>query len=178
MNHIAVSGHQISSIFQIVFKVEAALPYSKSVFFNIYSVNLCIQSKYRKIQTRKISVFGNFSRSAAQWKRIFQLVETFFFFLFCFCFFMFRGFSSQWKLSLKLMEANCNDHILTNATDFLASGVHSLSFSQTTVNYCQWKQFILQLEHIFQPILHPEKTSFLSTGNIIVLFQVFSTSGN
>ena len=29
----------------------------------IYSVNLCIQSKYRKIRTRKILVFGHFSRS-------------------------------------------------------------------------------------------------------------------
>ena len=29
----------------------------------IYSVNLCIQSKYRKIRTRKNSVFGHFSRS-------------------------------------------------------------------------------------------------------------------
>ena len=39
-------------------------------------------------------------------------------------------------------------------TDFLACGNHFLPFSQTTVNYCQWKQFSLQLEHIFQPILH------------------------
>ena len=29
----------------------------------IYSVNLCIQSAYRKIRTRKNSVFGRFSRS-------------------------------------------------------------------------------------------------------------------
>ena len=29
----------------------------------IYSVNLCIQSEYRKIRTRKNSVFGYFSRS-------------------------------------------------------------------------------------------------------------------
>ena len=35
-------------------------------------------------------------------------------------------------------------------TDFQASGTHFLSFSQTTVSCCQWKQFILQLEHIFQ----------------------------
>ena len=31
----------------------------------IYSVNLRIQSKYRKIRTRKNSVFGHFSRSVA-----------------------------------------------------------------------------------------------------------------
>ena len=29
----------------------------------IYGVNLCIQSEYRKIRTRKISVFGHFSHS-------------------------------------------------------------------------------------------------------------------
>ena len=31
--------------------------------FLIYSVNLCIQSEYKKIRTRKNSVFGQFSRS-------------------------------------------------------------------------------------------------------------------
>ena len=41
-------------------------------------------------------------------------------------------------------------------TDFLASGNHFLPFSQTAVNCCQWKQFFLQLEHIFQPILHSD----------------------
>ena len=30
----------------------------------IYEVNLCIQSEYRKIQTKNNSVFGHFSRSA------------------------------------------------------------------------------------------------------------------
>ena len=29
----------------------------------IYSINLCIQSEYKKIRTRKNSVFGHFSRS-------------------------------------------------------------------------------------------------------------------
>ena len=37
---------------------------------------------------------------------------------------------------------------------FLASGTHFLLFSWIIVNCCQWKQFILQLEHIFQPILY------------------------
>ena len=46
------------------------------------------------------------------------------------------------------------EHILTHVTDFLAGGTHFLSFSQATVNYCHWKQFILQLEHVLQPILH------------------------
>ena len=57
--------------------------------------------------------------------------------------------------------------------------LHFISFSETTVNCCQWKQFILQLEHVFQPFLHSGvETSFLSTGNSIVLFRVFSASGN
>ena len=48
-------------------------------------------------------------------------------------------------------------------------------FFQTAVNCYQWKQFILQLEHIFQSILHSRLvlTSFLFTGNIIVLFWGF-----
>ena len=29
--------------------------------FSVYGVNLCIQSEYRKIRTRKNSVFGHFS---------------------------------------------------------------------------------------------------------------------
>ena len=31
--------------------------------YGIYGVNLCIQYEYRKIRTRKISVFGHFSQS-------------------------------------------------------------------------------------------------------------------
>ena len=34
-NHIPASGHQFFSFFQIFFKVETVLPYSKSIFFNI-----------------------------------------------------------------------------------------------------------------------------------------------
>ena len=43
----------------------------------IYGVNLCIQSEYRKIRTRKNSVFGHFLRSDPyfQISRI-QLCET------------------------------------------------------------------------------------------------------
>ena len=33
------------------------------LLYEIYSVNLCIQSEYRKTRTRKSSAFGNFSRS-------------------------------------------------------------------------------------------------------------------
>ena len=63
------------------------------------------------------------------------------------------------------------DHILTNLTDFLANG-NLFLFFQTAVNCYQWKQFIIQLEHIFQSILHSRLvlTNFLFTGNIIVLF--------
>ena len=34
----------------------------------IYEVNLRIQSEYRKIRTRKNSVFGHFSRNVSFWK--------------------------------------------------------------------------------------------------------------
>ena len=62
------------SIFQI-FIQHTARKVSKYIVFSgrhfpvsvvnteIYLVNLCIQSKYRKIRTRKSSVFGLFSRS-------------------------------------------------------------------------------------------------------------------
>ena len=39
-------------------------------------------------------------------------------------------------------------------TDFLASEDHFFPFSQTAVNYCQWKQFFLQLKHIFETTAH------------------------
>ena len=34
-NHIPASGHQFFRFFQVFFKVEAVLPYSGTVFFNI-----------------------------------------------------------------------------------------------------------------------------------------------
>ena len=39
----------------------------------IYSINLRIQSEYRKIRTRNNSVFGHFSRSASNHVRSFQI---------------------------------------------------------------------------------------------------------
>ena len=39
-------------------------------------------------------------------------------------------------------------------TGFLTSRNHFFQFCQTTVNYFQWEQFFLQLEHIFQSILY------------------------
>ena len=42
----------------------------------IYGVNLCIQSEYRKIQTRKNSVFGHFSRSEGQTLFSLQIFEN------------------------------------------------------------------------------------------------------
>ena len=55
------------------------------------------------------------------------------------------------------------------ALNILASENHflSLSQSQTTVNCCQWKQFILQLEHIFQ--------SFLYSGQLKRVFCLLET---
>ena len=110
------------------------------------------------------------------WKRIFQrkssfrLVETNFLaggnhFI------LFRDFSSWWKPSLKLMEANFleKDHVLTDENWF--SGNHFLPPSQTAVNCYQWKQFFLNLEHIFWLIVH--SCNFLSAGNSIVLFRAF-----
>ena len=66
-------------------------------------------------------------------------------------------FSSKWKLSRKLVEANFKRKSifqLMKTDDFLTSEYHFLPFSQTAVKCYQWKQFFLQLEHIFQPILH------------------------
>ena len=49
------------------------------------------------------------------------------------------------------------DHILTNVTDFLANGNQLLPFFQKEVNCCQWKQFLLQLDH--------RQSSILASGN-------------
>ena len=51
---------------------------------------------------------------------------------------------------------------------------------ETKVNSCQWKQFILQLNHIFwvNPSFYLVETSFLSFGNSTVLFWLFCASGN
>ena len=46
------------------------------------------------------------------------------------------------------------DHILINVTDSLASGNQLLPFFQKAVNWWQRKQLLLQLEHIFQPIIY------------------------
>ena len=73
-----------------------------------------------------------------QRKTSFQLVETDFLasdnrFL------LFRGFSSQWKPSLKLVETNFKRTSIFQPmkTNFLASGNHFLPFSQTAVSCCQ-----------------------------------------
>ena len=43
--------------------------------YGVYSVNLRIQSKYRKIRTRKISVFGHFSRCEIILEKVFQVMR-------------------------------------------------------------------------------------------------------
>ena len=81
-----------------------------------------------------------------------------------------NGFSGQWwklisfvqrffllaETVTKIIESQFlrKDDILTNVTDFLASGNQLLPFFQKAVNCYQWKQLLLQLEQIFQPIIH------------------------
>ena len=61
------------------------------------------------------------------------------------------------------------DHILTDVTDFLASGNQLLPFSQTAVTCCQLKQFILlQLLRSFCIV----ETKFLCTGKMFVFIAV------
>ena len=57
------------------------------------------------------------------------------------------------------------DHILKNVTDFLAS---------------QRKQFILQLQHNFQPIFHSGQLNqvFCLLKTILLYSEIFSASGN
>ena len=71
-------------------------------------------------------------------------------------------------------------HIVTNVTDFLLSGNHFLRFSQTGVNCCQWKQFCLQVKHIFQPILHSGwwKRVLSQLETVLFCLKFFSASGN
>ena len=174
MNHIPARGHQFFQFFQIFFKVEAMLPFCKSVLFNILypaSANEFFACENSIFLVRAIlllleiiikrqqqffsssgNVYFNETLHYGQWKQIFWLVKT--------VVFLFRGFSSQWNPSLKLAcgsQLQKKRHILTNVTDFLASGTRFLLFSQTTANCYQWKQFILQLEHIFQSFLHSDQ---------------------
>ena len=54
----------------------------------IYSVNLCIQSEYSKIQSRKTYVFGHFSRSASfflLFRNVATFIKSYFVFL---CYFL------------------------------------------------------------------------------------------
>ena len=88
------------------------------------------------------NVYFNEILHSGQWKRIFRLVETF---LFSEVFLQVKTVTETSGSQLQKKE-----HALTNVTDFRASRTHFLSFFQTTVNCCLWKQFILQFKHIFQ----------------------------
>ena len=83
------------------------------------------------------------------------------------CFSIFQIFLSV--TSFKLVER-----------DFLASGNHFLPFSQRAVNWCHWKQGILQLELIFQPILHfgQWKRVFCLLETVLFCSEIFSSSGS
>ena len=72
------------------------------------------------------------------------------------------------------------DYILANVTDFLAGGNQLLPLSLTTVNCCQWKQFLLQLEHIFQLIIHSGywKRVFRLLETVLCYSKIFCASGN
>ena len=61
-----LSHHQEQHCVKIIQIWSFSGPYLPAFGLNIknYSVNLCIQSKYWKIQTRENSVFGHFSRRA------------------------------------------------------------------------------------------------------------------
>ena len=64
-------------------------------------------------------------------------------------------------------------------TDFLTSGNHFNPFSQTAVNCFQWKQFFFSTGTYFfgQSFIPARENKFLSTGNSMFLFQVFSANG-
>ena len=167
--------------------------YSRSVFFNIlysacanklsaYGNSIClvrailllldiisvIKRQWQFFPSSAIVYFNEIFHSG-QLKRILRLVAT----VFCFVqrFFLLAETITETSGS----QLQKKQHILTNVTKFLASGTHFLSFSQTTVNYYQWKQFILQLAN---PSFRLVEMSFLSTRNSIVLFRVFSSGGN
>ena len=97
-------------------------------------------------------------------------------------FLLFRGFSSQWKPSLKLVETNFKRTSIFYPikTDFLAIGNHFLPFSQRAVSWCHWKQGILQLKLIFQPIFHSGqwKRVFCLLETVLFCSEIFSSSGN
>ena len=63
-------------------------------------------------------------------------------------------------------------HILT---EFLANGNHFRRYSQTAVNYHQWKKFFLQLAQIFQSIHHSgwRKRAFCLLETVLFSFLFF-----
>ena len=110
---------------------------------------------------------------SGQWKRTFWLGRTVFF-----C-------SKVFLLVETVTETNGNqflqkDHILTNINDFLASGSHFLSFTQTAASCYLQKQFILQPEYIFQSILHSgqRKRAFCLLEKVLFYSEVCSANGS
>ena len=122
-NHIPASGHQYFWFFQRFFNVEVAFPYSGNVFFNIlvetifFGQNYFAASRNRELGENSFqrqssfllgyyffSIFLSDSKESFQQNPSFQIVEMDFLttgnhFL------LFRGFSSNWKWWLKLVEA-------------------------------------------------------------------------
>ena len=70
-------------------------------------------------------------------------------------------------------------------TDFLTSGNHLIPFSETVVNCFQWKHIFFFFFFFFstgtyffgQSFIPARENKFLSTGNSMFLFQVFSANG-
>ena len=118
------------------------------------------------------NIFFNKIPHSSQCKWIFWLVESAFF---CSEVFPFSETIAEISGSQFLKK----DQILTNVTDFLAGGSHFLPFYQTAVNCYQWKQFMLQVEHIFQSILYSGqyKQVFCLLETLPFLSAIFSASG-
>ena len=96
-------------------------------------------------------------------------------------------FFSQMKPSLKLGEANFLKQVIKKIqlqllkNNFLASRNYFLLFSQTAVNCYQWKQFFLQLEHIFLRwlfILAGRNEFFCLLKTVLFYSEFFSASGH
>ena len=147
-----IRSKQFSKTKLILAKGQLGFPGQRKPFFSQSFRDSC-QNFFRRVETSfsMISfILASGNGFSGQWKL--------------------RGFFSQWKLS----------HILSNVTDFLASGNQLLPLFQTTVNCCHWKQFLLQLEHIFQSIIHSDqwKRVFCLLETVSCYSKFFSANGN
>ena len=142
----------------------------ETVFFSIFRRLLPVTVFFRLVETpisTKSSILAGGNGFSGYWELFFFFVHKFF-------------LPVETVKEISERQFLKKKHIVTNVTDFLLSGNHFLRFSQTGVNCCHWKQFCLQVKHIFQPILHSGwwKRVLSQLKTVLFCLKFFSAGGN